>query len=59
MVACHDSQVGWLKTHDGIDMVEYAMQLSAFRGMQAGVRYAEAFRQLRAWGRIATRRYLP
>jgi N-acetylglucosamine malate deacetylase 1 len=59
MIACHQSQVSWLKSHDGIDLLEYAMNISSFRGLQAGVRYAEGFRQLRAWGRITTRRFLP
>ena len=59
MVACHESQVSWLKSHDGIDLLEFAMSLSRFRGLQAGVRFAEGFRQLRVWGRITTRRYLP
>jgi len=59
MVACHESQVSWLKSHDGIDLLEFAMSLSRFRGLQAGVRFAEGFCQLRVWGRITTRRYLP
>jgi N-acetylglucosamine malate deacetylase 1 len=59
MIACHESQVSWLKKHDHIDLMEFAMKQSAFRGLQAGVPYAEAFRQFRVWGRITTRRYLP
>lgn len=59
MIACHKSQAQWLKEHDNIDYVEFAMVQSSFRGMQCGVKYAEAFRQLRVWGRVTTRRYLP
>ncbi len=59
MIACHRSQADWLREHDHVDYVEMAMVQSAFRGMQAGVTYAEAFRQHRVWGRVATRRYLP
>ncbi len=59
MIACHRSQAVWLREHDNVDYVEMAMVQSAFRGMQAGVRYAEAFRQNRVWGRATTKRYLP
>ena len=59
MIACHKSQAQWLKEHDNIDYIEFAMLQSAFRGMQCGVKYAEAFRLKRVWGRIPTKRYLP
>jgi N-acetylglucosamine malate deacetylase 1 len=59
MIACHRSQWEWLKKHDAIDYIEFAMIQSAFRGIQCGVRYAEAFRQYRVWGRLTTRRWLP
>jgi len=59
MIACHESQARWLKEHDKIDYIEFAMKLSAFRGVQCGVAYAEGFRMYRVWGRIPTRRFLP
>jgi LmbE family N-acetylglucosaminyl deacetylase len=59
MTACHQSQIVWLRQHDQVDLIEMVMIQSAFRGLQAGVRYAEAFRQLRVWGRVTPRRYLP
>ncbi|MFB3903596.1 MAG: PIG-L deacetylase family protein [Acidobacteriota bacterium] len=59
MIACHESQMTWLKAHDQVDLVQMAMIQSAFRGLQAGVKYAEAFRQHRVWGRVSTRRLLP
>ncbi len=59
MIACHKTQADWLREHDHVDYVEMAMIQSAFRGMQAGVSYAEAFRQHRVWGRATTKRYLP
>jgi len=59
MIACHESQARWLKEHDNIDYVEFAMKQSAFRGVQCGVEYAEGYRLHRVWGRIPTRRYLP
>lgn len=59
MIACHKSQADWLREHDNVDYVEMAMVQSAFRGMQSGVKYAEAYRQLRVWGRVTTKRLLP
>lgn len=59
MIACHESQAQWLKEHDHIDYVEFAMRQSAFRGVQCGVAYAEGFRLHRVWGRIPTKRFLP
>lgn len=48
MLACHESQRSWLRAQHGVD--EYlAIQerWSTVRGAEAGVRYAEAFRQHR------------
>jgi LmbE family N-acetylglucosaminyl deacetylase len=59
MITCHESQARWLKEHDNIEYVEFAMKQSAFRGVQCGVAYAEGFRLHRVWGRIPTKRYLP
>ncbi len=59
MIACHLSQTVWLKDHDQVNLVEMAMIQSAFRGLQAGVKHAEAFRHHRVWGRATTRRWLP
>jgi len=59
MIACHESQARWLKEHDNIDYVEFAMKQSAFRGVQCGVAYAESYRLHRVWGRIPTKRFLP
>ncbi len=49
---CHQSQYRWLLEHDGIDYVDYMKKHSAFRGVQCGVKYAEAFRRYVVWGRI-------
>ncbi len=59
MISCHESQTVWLKDHDQVNLLDMAMIQSAFRGLQAGVPYAEAFRQHRVWGRVTTKRYLP
>jgi len=56
---CHQSQYQWLREHDGIDYVDYMKQHSAFRGVQCGVKYAEAFRRYAVWGRIRPGGSLP
>lgn len=59
MLACHVSQLKWMKDHDGIDFCETVLTFAKMRGLQSGVPYAEGFRQLCGWGRMATRRLLP
>ncbi|MCX5643042.1 MAG: PIG-L family deacetylase [Candidatus Omnitrophica bacterium] len=49
---CHQSQYRWLLDHDGIDYIDFMKQHSAFRGVQCGVKYAEAFQRYAVWGRI-------
>jgi len=51
-----------LEMHGGDPVVaplEWAEITSRFRGLQCGVRYAEAFRRSQKWGRMAARRSLP
>jgi len=43
----HESQIEWVKLHHGSDMVDDARVCSRFRGLQVGVKYAEAFQQVR------------
>jgi len=46
MFLCHESQLGWLMAHHGVDeYVESMRTLSTRRGTMVGVRYAEGFRQ--------------
>ncbi len=59
MLKCHKSQVEWLRDHDGIDVVEDMTICSRYRGLQCGVKYAEAFRRHRVWQRSAPGRLLP
>jgi len=59
MLLCHKSQYTWLKEHDNIDYVEFMKKLSALRGLQCGVKYAEGFSQYQTWGRILPKRLLP
>lgn len=56
---CHESQLEWLRDHDGVDIVDQTRVLGAFRGYQCGVRYAEAFRPALTWLRAVPRRLLP
>lgn len=59
MLACHESQVAWLKHHDGVH-VDDMMEITArFRGVQAGVQFAEGFRPVQMWGRLVAQRLLP
>ena len=56
---CHESQVKWMRDHDGIDFLEFTRSTSRFRGLQCGVKYAEGFRPCLTWPRLSTRRLLP
>jgi LmbE family N-acetylglucosaminyl deacetylase len=59
MLEAHDSQLTWLRDHDGIDVVEQMRATTRFRGLQCGVTYAEGFRPCLTWLRGTTRRLLP
>ena len=59
MLDCHESQMKWMKDHDGIDFAEFVRSVARFRGLQCGVTYAEAFRACTVWPRVKPSRYLP
>jgi LmbE family N-acetylglucosaminyl deacetylase len=59
MLAAHQSQLVWLRDHDGVDIVEEMRTAARYRGQQCGVRYAEGFVQCLTWLRGTTRRLLP
>jgi LmbE family N-acetylglucosaminyl deacetylase len=59
MLLCHKSQVVWMKEHDKIDFIDFMMTITKFRGLQANVKYAEAFRKADVWPRNITKRLLP
>ncbi len=59
MLESHQSQLTWLRDHDGIDIVEQMRTISAFRGDQCGVAYAEGFAPCLTHLRVSTRRLLP
>lgn len=58
-LACHQSQLVWLRDHDGTDIVEQTRVSAAYRGYQCGVRYAEAFTPCLTWLKVRTARLLP
>jgi LmbE family N-acetylglucosaminyl deacetylase len=60
MLAAHASQCDFLTGDDpAVSIVEDVRAVARFRGIQAGVAYAEAFAQAHAWHRGTTRRLLP
>ena len=59
MLRCHQSQFEHLKSYRDLDLVGSAVLQSRFRGLQAGVEYAEGFRWLRVGFRVRTERLLP
>jgi LmbE family N-acetylglucosaminyl deacetylase len=59
MLACHESQVKWLKDHDDIDVMEFMEVVARTRGFQCNMPYAEGFRPADVWPRTPARRILP
>ncbi len=59
MLLCHQSQDLWMKDQYGMSIAESMEVAARYRGIQCGVKYAEGFRQLRAYPRANTRRLLP
>jgi N-acetylglucosamine malate deacetylase 1 len=59
MLEAHESQLTWLRDHDGIDVVEQMRAATRFRGLQCRVQHAEGFAPCLTWLRATTRRLLP
>ena len=59
MLNCHESQVVWMRDHDGIDFADMVKTISKYRGYQCGATYAEAFRQCQVYLKGTTKRLLP
>ncbi len=59
MLNCHESQVVWMRDHDGIDFPDMVRTCSKYRGYQCGVAYAEGFRQCQVYLKGTTERLLP
>ena len=59
MLSKHQSQVDWLREHDGIDILERLKICALYRGLQCGKTYAEGFVRHQASLRGLTERLLP
>lgn len=59
MLECHESQIVWMRDHDGIDFPDMVRTCSRYRGYQCGAAYAEGFRSCQAYLRGTTKRLLP
>ncbi len=55
----HESQLQWMRDHSGIDFANWMRIVAEYRGLQTGVRYAEAFSRERRWPGVSTERLLP
>lgn len=59
MLECHESQLVWMRDHDGIDFADMVKTCSRYRGYQCGADYAEGFRQCQAYLKGTAQRLLP
>lgn len=59
LLRLHDSQMRGMQAFGGWDLVTYCQKVNAFRGLQCGVSYAEAFRPALAWPRVRPGNWLP
>ena len=59
MLNCHESQLVWMREHDGIDFADMVKTCSRYRGYQCGVGYAEGFLQAQYYLKGAAQRLLP
>ena len=59
MLECHESQIVWMRDHDGIDFPDMVKTCCRYRGFQCGADYAEGFRQCMVYLKGTTKRYLP
>lgn len=55
----HKSQDTWLREHSKIDYIDLMEAQAKIRGYQAGVKYAEAFKGVKAWPRGIVKSLLP
>ena len=59
MLECHESQLVWMREHDGIDFADMVKTCSRYRGYQCGAEYAEGFRMCQVYLKGTTKRLLP
>lgn len=59
MLNCHESQITWMRDHDGIDFPDMVKTCCRYRGFQCGADYAEGFKQCQVYLKGTTKRFLP
>ena len=59
MLECHESQIKWMRDHDGIDFPDMVKTCSRYRGYQCGAGYAEGYKMCKAYLKGTTKRLLP
>ncbi len=59
MLECHESQLVWMREHDGIDFADMVKTCSKYRGYQCGVPFAEGFKPYNVYPRYSTKCLLP
>ena len=59
MLNRHESQIVWMRDHDGIDFPDMVKTCSKYRGYQCGADYAEGFTQCNVYLKGTTKRLLP
>ncbi len=59
MLECHESQITWMRDHDGIDFPDMVRTCCRYRGYQCGADYAEGFKQCQVYLKGTTKRFLP
>ena len=59
MLECHESQLVWMREHDGIDFADMVRTCSRYRGYQCGADYAEGFKLCKAYLKGTAKRLLP
>lgn len=59
MLECHESQLVWMREHDGIDFADMVRTCSRYRGYQCNAAYAEGFRPCQVYLKGTTKRLLP
>ncbi|MEN6533001.1 MAG: PIG-L family deacetylase [Bryobacteraceae bacterium] len=59
LLSLHKSQMRNMQKFGGWDLIKYSRIVGAFRGLQCGVEYAEAFKPALAWPRVRPGSLLP
>ncbi|MBQ2890719.1 MAG: PIG-L family deacetylase [Clostridia bacterium] len=59
MLECHESQLKWMRDHDGIDFADFVRTCAKYRGLQCNSAYAEGFKQCLVYPKILPKRLLP